>query len=183
MYSIGFCGIFFLAVVPCFSMFSLRSEQSIRLENVFDAGVHSPPGACRAGGKTYVVLSTDQTCYLHAADDGSGAVDLTPSWSCSLTSQPSVAAACADPGRISASGAPALFTVDANAPVRVRSAFAAPDRQLAGCSNASTTTVLVSQIDWGNSSFWYPESNGVLVLYSCGENGTVRLAHYSLYDA
>lgn len=165
--------------VPCRAIYSLSSDQSVRLENLFDVNAHAPPQTCRAGGKTFVVLSTDLTYYLHAADGGSATRGLAPSWSCSLFSWPSAAVSCVDPGGLSATE-PAVFVVDANATVHLSSGFSAPSRRLPGC--ASPDHVLVSSVDWGNNSVWYPNLNGVFMLYACGGNST-SLAYYSLYDA
>lgn len=165
-----------LSVLPCIdAMFSLSAERSLRLENIFASDVHIPPETCRSGGKTFVVASTDQTCYMHAADDGSKSIDGTPSWSGTLLSQPSVAATCVD-----AASSPALFVVDSNGTVRVTLA-GIPPRVLREC--AHPTRISLAQIDWGNRSMWYPDANGVFALYSCDDDGATRLGFYSLYDA
>jgi hypothetical protein len=177
-----------LAILACASCaaarYALSNVHSTQLQAFFGASPRNP-AACRAGGKTYVLTADDTTWYLQSGSQ----VGAAPVWSYSGTYYPSSALTCVDPGDLSPSSRPAIFVLKSNGELDVSGDFFVGTQFVPGSGNPSghegecAAAGSFAQIDWGSnsSSDWYPNLNGVVLLYSCGN--TTGVLFYSLYDA
>lgn len=158
--------------------YALSNDDSAQLQTFFGSDLRTPK-TCRGGDKTYVLTSTDSEWYFQAGSPAGA----TPEWSYSETYYPSSGVACVDSGSYSPSSRPAIFALRSPSLMDVSGDFFVQTRPVPGCSRpASLSYGDFAQIDWATpGSDWYPNLNGVVMLYSC--DAATKVLFYSLYDA
>jgi len=158
--------------------YALSNDHSIQLQTLFLSDLRSLE-TCRAGAETYVLTSTDTEWYLQSGSPAGA----SPDWSYSEIYYPSASGYLRGSGKLQPQLSPGCFCLRKPALMDVSCDFFVQTRSVPGCLNPNSLSYGgFARIDWTNSeSDWYPNLNGILMLYS-SDNST-KVMFYSLYYA